>query len=320
MTTPTPGAAPVPRHPDVDLRRLRVLAELDRRKTVSAAAAALHLTPSAVSQQLAALSKELGVRLTEPAGRRLRLTGAARIVLRHAEEIFTWTDRLHEAVAAWREGETGEVSVAGFATTLTPLILPAAAILKESRPQLRTTLAEVDPPVSFEMLADGRTDVVIAVESPNAPVGDPRFEKFPLMQEIFDVALPLGHRLEEAASLTLADLADEAWIFATAGMCQEIPLAACAAAGFTPRATHAIGDWEATFAAVRHGMGISLVPRLARSAARSGVVVKTFDDAPCRQVFAAVRAGDGSQPQVAAVVEALAQAAATARAQDDGAL
>jgi DNA-binding transcriptional LysR family regulator len=299
---------------DVDLRKLRVLVELERRGTVSAVAAALHLTPSAVSQQLSGLARELNVQLTEPVGRRLRLTGAAKVVLRHAEEIFDRIDRLHTAVAAYRDGEGGEVSVSGFATTLAPLILPAAGALRRSRPGLRTTLAEVDPPRSFELLDQGRTDVVIAVEAPTVPMSDARFEKVPLMTEIFDVALPVGHPLTEAPSLSLGDLAEEAWIFATVGMCQEIPLAACAAAGFTPQATHTIGDWEATFAAVRQGMGICLVPRLARMVSRPSVTVRRFDDAPWREVFAAVRAGSGEVPQIRAVLDALRQTAEEAEA------
>ena len=234
----------------------------------------------------------MGVPLTEPVGRRLRLTGAAKVVLRHAEEIFGSIDRLYRALAEHSGGERGEVSVSGFGTTLSPLILPAAGILKRRLPELRTTLAEVDPPVSFELLELGRTDVVIAVESPAAPALDSRFDKRPLMTEVFDVALPEEHPLAQAPSLTLGELADEAWIFATVGMCQEIPLAACAAAGFTPQATHVIGDWDATFAAVRQGLGICLVPRLARRvlpARRHGAAVRR------RALAAGVRRGAARQ-------------------------
>ncbi|MFJ9695594.1 LysR family transcriptional regulator [Kitasatospora sp. NPDC101183] len=299
------------RHPaDLDLRRLRLLTELERHGTVSAVAAALHLTPSAVSQQLAALAKDLGVRLTEPAGRRLRLTPEARLVLRHTARVFGAIDALYEDLAAQRDGEAGQVSVAGFATTLAPLVLPAAGLLKHSHPRLRTALAEVDPPDSFERLSRGEADVAIAVEAPDAPEHDPRFDKVPLMREVFDVALPTGHRLVDEPALGLPDLAEEAWIFATVGMCREIPLAACAAAGFTPQATHTIGDWEATFAAVRAGLGISLVPRLARPVGRDGVVVRPFAaEAPSRRVFAAVRPGERGVPQIAAVLDALRETA-----------
>jgi len=72
----------------IDVRRLRVLRELADHGTVAAAAAALHLTPSAVSQQLAALTRETGVRLVEPDGRRVRLTDAAQVLLGHAHVVF----------------------------------------------------------------------------------------------------------------------------------------------------------------------------------------------------------------------------------------
>lgn len=64
----------------IDLRRLGALRELDRRGSLAKTAAALHLTPSAVSQQLSALSRELGVPLIERQGRGVRLTGQARLV------------------------------------------------------------------------------------------------------------------------------------------------------------------------------------------------------------------------------------------------
>ncbi len=294
----------------MDLRRLRVLLELEQRGTVSAVATALHLTPSAVSQQLSALAKELGVTLTEPNGRRLRLTGAARVVLEHARQISDQVEAMYAGLAAWREGAAGEVCISGFATTLAPLILPAAGLLRQRRPQLRTLLSEVDPPESYDLLAQGRTDIVVAAESAQVPVLDRRLHKVTLLEEVFDVALPTGHALTGAPSIRLDDLAKEPWIFATVGMCQEIPLAACARAGFTPQAAHAIGDWEATFAAVAQGLGISLVPRLARPFARDGVVVRPFADAPARRIFAAVRAGQEHAPEIAVALAALADASA----------
>ncbi|MFF5455540.1 LysR family transcriptional regulator [Streptomyces sp. NPDC012950] len=110
---------------DPDLRKLRVLRELGERDTVGAAARALRLTPQAVSQQISSLARESGVPLTEPVGRRLRLTGAARIVLRHAEAVFAQVERMRAEPAAHRGGEHGEVAVAGFSTTLSALVLTA---------------------------------------------------------------------------------------------------------------------------------------------------------------------------------------------------
>ena len=303
---------------DPDLRKLRVLRELDERGTVAAVAAALHLAPSAVSQQLTALGRELGVRLTEPVGRRLRLTSAARIVLRHAEALFREVELLEAELAAHQGGELGEVAVAGFATTLSALILPAVARLRETRPGLRTTLAEVDPPESFAMLLRGETDVVISAEAspPHASAEDPRLHRVPLCADRFDVALPVGHRLAGAPLLRLADLAEEKWIFAATGMCHDIGVIACTAAGFTPRSAHAIGDWAATLSAVGLGLGVSLVPRLTRPAAQPGVVLRALaGEAPQRYLFAAVRAGSQGAPDVAVVLEALRSVAAAVAAE-----
>ncbi|MFC9341341.1 LysR family transcriptional regulator [Streptomyces sp. NPDC057020] len=359
---------------DPDLRKLRVLRELSERGTVSAAAQALHLTPQAVSQQISALGRELGVPLTEPSGRRLRLTGAARIVLRHAEAVFTQVEQMRAELAAHQSGERGEVAVAGFSTTLSALILPAVARLRETRPLLRTSLAEVDPPESFSLLQRGEADVVISADttrppadsggsgnpggpgnsgspgSPGSPepsgggerrLGAPgdggpsggpsghrsdsrpegrsegrfdgRFHRVVLCDDPFDIALPAGHRLLDSERLLLADLADETWIFATTGLCHDIGVAACTAAGFTPQASHAIGDWDATLAAVRLGLGVALVPRLAKPVPRPEVTIRPFSErAPSRTVFAAVREGSQTSPEIAAVLDALRTAARAA--------
>ncbi|MFF3841683.1 LysR family transcriptional regulator [Streptomyces sp. NPDC001930] len=347
---------------DPDLRKLRVLRELSERGTVSAAAQALHLTPQAVSQQISALGRELGVPLTEPSGRRLRLTGAARIVLRHADAVFTQVEQMRAELAAHQSGERGEVAVAGFSTTLSALILPAVARLRETRPGLRTSLAEVDPPESFSLLQRGETDVVISADTTrpadtNRPAAgsagssgssgsgvpggsgaeagrvdgasdglsdgasdgragvssDGRFHRVVLCDDPFDIALPAGHRLLDSERLLLADLADETWIFATTGLCHDIGVAACTAAGFTPQASHAIGDWDATLAAVRLGLGVALVPRLAKPVPRPEVTIRRFSErAPSRTVFAAVREGSQTSPEIAAVLDALRTAARAA--------
>jgi DNA-binding transcriptional LysR family regulator len=216
---------------------------------------------------------------------------------------------MHAELAAHRAGEVGEVTIAGFASTLASLILPAVGLMKADHPHLRTVLAEVDPPASYELLARGEADVVIGVESPVIAVIDSRFHKVSLVYEAFDVALPIGHRLAAAPSLALTDLAHDPWIFATVGMCQDIPLAACSAAGFTPSAVHAIGDWTATFVAVALGMGICLVPQLAPAAANSEVVLRTLVDAPVRHLFAVVRDGSQKAPEIASALRALQQTA-----------
>src|ERR671932_68125 len=106
----------------IDVRRLRALRELFERGTIAAAADALHLTPSAVSQQLAALEREVGQALVEPAGRTVRLTGAARLLLEHAHSLFAQLERLEGDLAAQARQPLGELRVAGFPTALAGLL------------------------------------------------------------------------------------------------------------------------------------------------------------------------------------------------------
>ncbi|MDT7788470.1 MAG: hypothetical protein QOF58_6889 [Pseudonocardiales bacterium] len=296
---------------DLDVRKLRMLRELDERGTVAAVAQALHLTPSAVSQQLVALSKEAGVRLIEPVGRRVRLTDAARVLLRRANEIFAELERVQADLLAYSEGSVAEVRVAGFAATLSGLVLPAVRELRDSHPGVVVRLVESDPPHSFDQLVRGDVDVVLSLESKDSPAAtDRRFHRVALLAERFDVALPVDHALAHAPVVRLADLANEAWIFSNTGTCRDISFAACIAAGFTPEIVHHIGDWEATLGAVALGLGLALVPRLINAGPREDVVIRVLDaEQPTRHVFAAVRRGSEDAAHLAAVLGALTAAA-----------
>src|SRR3954454_9542448 len=106
----------------VDLRRLRALRAVADHGTLAAAADALHLTPSAVCQQLAALEREVGQALLEPAGRTVPLTGAARVLLEHANALFAQLERLEGDLAARRDEPLGEIRVGGFPTALAGLL------------------------------------------------------------------------------------------------------------------------------------------------------------------------------------------------------
>ena len=130
----------------IDPRRLRVLREVGLRGTVTSAASGLHLTPSAVSQQIAALSRDLGVPLLEKTGRGVRLTGQAQVILTHATVVQAQFERARADLAAFADGRTGQVSVAGFATGIAGLIAPAMRQLRTTRPGITVTAIEMEPP------------------------------------------------------------------------------------------------------------------------------------------------------------------------------
>src|SRR5690349_2652473 len=155
---------PISRDYIFDLRRLRVLRTLEQRGTVAATAEALHLTPSAVSQQLAGLSRDVGVQLLEKHGRGVRLTGQARVLLGHASVVQEQLELARADLAAWREGELGEVNIAGLSTAISALVAPALGQLRTDRPNLQIRVIEDEPPGLFARLDSGDIDVAIAAD------------------------------------------------------------------------------------------------------------------------------------------------------------
>ena len=130
----------------IDARRLRVLREVAEHGTVAAAADALHLTPSAVSQQLAALEREVGQPVVERNGRGVRLTGAAEVLVGHANVVLAQLEAAAADVAAYADGLVGTVRIAGFATGIAEIVAPAAAALRASHPRLGLAIAEQEAP------------------------------------------------------------------------------------------------------------------------------------------------------------------------------
>lgn len=121
-----------------DIKKLRILRTLAEQGTVTATAEALHMTPSAVSQQLTNLARQLGVALLEAQGRRVRLTDAAHLVLRHAEAVFAELERADAELAGYLAGDAGEVRIGAFSTAVPALVVPAVAALRRSHPGWRS--------------------------------------------------------------------------------------------------------------------------------------------------------------------------------------
>src|SRR5689334_18382646 len=154
----------------LDLRRLRLLRELARRGTITAVAEALSYSPSAVSQQLAALERETGVRLLEPTGRRVRLTAEADLLVSHAEVLLEEMERTEAALARSMHDTRGTLRVAAFQTAVLALMPPALAQLHASHPSLRVEITELAPEVALPALTSGEFDIVLADEYPGHPL------------------------------------------------------------------------------------------------------------------------------------------------------
>ncbi|MEU6237593.1 LysR family transcriptional regulator [Kitasatospora sp. NPDC047058] len=306
----------------VDLRRLGVLRELARRGSLARTAEALHLTPSAVSQQLAALAREVGVPLLERQGRGVRLTGQARILLEHADLMAAQWERARVDLAAWEEGRRGAVTIGAFSSAITGLLPHALRALSAHHPEIRVQVVEAGAPDVFTLLDSGDIDIAVAVDFAAAPPRtDPRYTRTALLADVLDLALPATHPCAGRDRIPLADLAGDVWIVGDAGSCcGAVTRSVCAANGFTPDIRHAVDDWTALAALVETGVGIALVPRLVQPLHRPGLVLRRpAGPSPLRHVFAAVRAGSGDDPVQAAVLDRLRAAAAVAGGAGGGA-
>ncbi|MFI8104373.1 LysR family transcriptional regulator [Streptomyces sp. NPDC086023] len=295
-----------------DLRKLRILRTLSERGTVTATAEALAMTPSAVSQALSGLAKQLGVTLLEAQGRRVRLTDAAHLVLRHTEAVFAQLERADAELAGYAHGEAGEVRVAAFSTAVPALVVPAVVALRRSHPALEVRVRESEAAESYELLSSGEVDLALSLAAHAPTAADPRFTRVPLLADPLDVALPPDHPLAGAAAgeLRLADLAGYPWIFGGSGPWSEITRAACEAAGFVPEQAHSAAGWTAILAMVEAGMGVALIPRMAAARAAAVAVRPLPHDRPRRHVIAATRRGADSAPALSRVLTALREAAA----------
>ncbi|MFF7451095.1 MULTISPECIES: LysR substrate-binding domain-containing protein [unclassified Streptomyces] len=295
---------------DWDIRKLHILRTLRERGTVTATAEALRMTPSAVSQQLTNLARQLGVPLLEAQGRRVRLTDAARLVLRHAEVVFEQLERADAELAAHVHGEVGEVRVGAFSTAVPALVVPAVRALRATHPRITVHVREAEAGEAYELLAGGEVDLALSLAAQAPEVGDGRFTRVELLADPLDVALPRGHDRAAADGLRLADLAGESWIFGGSGPWSDITRGACEAAGFTPRQGHSAAGWTAILAMVEAGMGVALVPRTA-AVPRDGVEMRELGpDRPVRHIVAAVRRGAEEGAAVGRVLGALREVAA----------
>ncbi|MFD9482535.1 LysR family transcriptional regulator [Streptomyces sp. NPDC059991] len=297
----------------IDPRRLRILRAAADHRTVTAAAAALYLTPSAVSQQLAALEQETGHTLLTRSGKGVRLTAAGEILLEHANAVLAQLERAEAELAAYAGGAAGDVTVAAFATGIAEVLAPAVALLRGTHPTIRVRVRDAEGDESLPMVLDGEADLALAVEYRGAPrEDDRRMVRVALYAEPFDAVLPAGHPLAHVPEVRLSALSEDDWIGPYPGNpCHDVVFLACELAGFEPRLIHSSDDFRAVVALAGAGAGVALVPRSAlRGMEQKNTVVRPVaGPAATRRVFAAVRSGAEHHPLISPVLDALVRAA-----------
>lgn len=176
----------------LDLRRLRLLRDLAHHGTIAAVAAAANYTPSAVSQQLAALEREAGVPLLERTGRRVALTAAARGLVAHTEQVLAVLARAEAELACARTRLTGVLRIGAYPTAARTLVSPALVILATDHPALELLVTETDPADVASALRADRLDVALTHEYDYVPAdADPGLDIDALGTETLYLAAPV---------------------------------------------------------------------------------------------------------------------------------
>jgi DNA-binding transcriptional LysR family regulator len=291
-----------------DLARLRLLRELAHRGTMTAVATACGLTSSAVSQQLATLEREARVPLLERIGRRVRLTEAGARLVIHAETILQAVDAAETDLRMASEEPRGVLEIASFSTFAKTRLLPAVIRARDRFPQLQVVLHELEPADSIEAVREGRCQLAVIFAYNLAPRSDVAgLVSQPLMEERVFMALPRSWQGEEGP-IGLERLAQEDWIVGSRQPDdRQLAERACAVAGFAPRITHAVDDYDLLLRMVAAGLGVGFIPELGlQFPSAEAVVVRAVDGPPLsRHVHALTRSALTTTPMVRAVLSEL---------------
>jgi DNA-binding transcriptional LysR family regulator len=295
----------------LNIERMRILHAVATYGSVSAAADVLHVTTSAVSQQMSKLERETGQRLLAKNGRGVRLTDAGRLLADHAGRILSLMEVAHADLEAHRGLPVGEIRLAAFPTAARGLLPDALADLRREHPRLRPRLRELEPDEAVVRLARGDVDLAVVLDWHNRPLPLPDgLAKAPLLDDPADVAMPAGHPLADRADVALEDFADDEWISWPEGeFCHDWLMFTLRGKGIEPRVAHTAEEHHTQLALVAAGLGVAVAPRLGRGPVPDGVRVVPVRHSVRRHIYAVWREDGDRRPTVRATVETLRRAA-----------
>jgi DNA-binding transcriptional LysR family regulator len=296
----------------LDARRLHVLKAVVDVGSITAAAASLGYTPSAVSQSISALEREAKTPLFEKVGRGIRPTQAGLMLAEHAGAVAHQLHDAEQALEALRAGEAGRLRIAAFATAGAALVPRALAAFREGHPGVELDLAIAETEEALAQLRSGHRDVgVIAEHSPITDEGGGRLAYMHLLDDPYRLVLPRTHPAAGARTVPLQDMADESWIATASARCNTLQTVTttCALAGFSPRFAIEADEFATTVGFVAAGLGVALVPMLALSSLPDNVVSRRLrGGGPSRQVLVVTRSTP-SHPMMEVLVQALRSSA-----------
>ena len=297
----------------LNLERLRTLDALARHGSVSGAAEGLHVTTSAVSQQMSKLEREVGQQLLAKNGRGVRLTDAGRLLAEHAGRILSQVELAQADLEAQRGQVVGELRISAFPTAARGLFPTALAALRARHPALRVRSTELEPENGIAGVVRGDLDLAVVLDWYNKPMPLPDgLVKAPILDDPADVAMPADHPLAGRDEVDLGEFADDEWItWAEGEFCHEWLMFTLRSRGIEPIIGHRAAETHTQLGLVAAGLGVCVVPLLGRNPMPAGVVTVPLKQRVRRHVYVVWRADADRRPSIRAAVEALRAAAET---------
>ncbi len=311
--------------------RLQLLREVSRRGSIKAAAEAMEVTPSAVSQQLAILEREAGVPLLEKSGRRVHLTDAGRRLVRHADTITGAIASAEADLASLRQVVTGTLRVAAFPTAARAIMPPVMTALSHLHPELRVTLRDLEADESLTALRNDEIDIAIVDDyGEGSRASDPGLEVCEFMRDPIYLAAadstasiarasastvgsPARTRLKPpAGEARLEEFRDAFWIMDTDNShLSQVTVRACRALGFEPHIRSSCKDFSVIIALVEAGLGVGVLPGLALLDRPLRASVRPISPSLARRISSVIRPERRTHPMIVSALAELERFGAT---------
>lgn len=297
-----------------DLRRLRLLREVEERGTLSAVAVALDYSPSAVSQQLAVLEREVGARLLEKAGRGVRLTDAGRLLAQHARVLLAAAEAASADLAALGGEVRGTVRAVGIQSAARRLLVPAVARMMSDHPRVRAEIAELELEQALPGLRLGAVDLVISDEYDGHPRPRPAGLTFTVLHdEPLKLVLPAGHpAARRPGPVALSALRDAIWVSSDAGTGHhDMVVGSCRSlGGYEPDVRHRSNDADLQLELVRVAGAVALLPALTLPGADPALEIHDIAEQKLRRRLVIVLRDGPTAPALAAYLDIVRDQAA----------
>ena len=292
----------------LDVRRMTLLREVKVRGTLAAVAQALGLSPSAVSQQLALLEKDVGAELLRKTGRGVQLTPQAEILVSHTSDILESLERAEADLASSLTSVTGAIRVAVFQSAALALLPGTLSILRREHPELRVEMVQREPETALYETWARDFDLVIAEQYPgHAAVRHPELDRMHLTSDAIRLAVPHNGLPQVRA---LMDTAELPWVMEPRGAAsRHWAEQACRLAGFEPDVRFETADLQAQIRLIESGNAVGLMPDLVWTGREPSVELLELEGKPRRSIFTSVRRAGARRPAILACREVLERTA-----------